>query len=102
VGGSHDQGRLPRTTSSARQCGTAYRRHARARELEAAADWDVGDVGAPDLVRSLNRQAPQQIWEYLVSRCRLAGARLRADMKAAIFYQTISGLLYRDVVVLLV
>jgi hypothetical protein len=74
---------VPSRHTVSRHASTAPARpvHDRHEIEEAAAGWDVGDVNAPDLVRSLNRQAPQQIWEYLVSRWRLAGARLRAERR---------------------
>lgn len=46
---------------------------------EAAADGNIGDVRAPHLVRPLDRQAAQQVGEYLVPRRRFAGARLRSE-----------------------
>ena len=49
--------------------------HDRHQVKEATVHRDVGDVGAPDLVRPLDRQAPQQIRVNPVLGVRIAGAR---------------------------
>ena len=53
--------------------------HDRHQVKEAAVHRDVGDVGAPDMVRSLDRQAPEQIGPDPVLGMRIAGARRPID-----------------------
>ena len=53
--------------------------HDRHQVKEAALHRDIGDVGAPDVVRPLDCQAPQQIWVDPVLGVRIAGARRPID-----------------------
>ena len=53
--------------------------HDRHQVKEAALHRDVGDIGAPDMVRPLDRQAPQQIGPDPVLGVRIAGARRPID-----------------------
>src|SRR6516164_5961584 len=59
--------------------GSAGPIHDRYEVKEAAADWDVGDVGAPDLVRPFDSKPAQEIRVYLVPGRRLRRPRLRAE-----------------------
>ncbi len=53
--------------------------HDRHEVKEATLHRDVGDIGAPDMVRPLDRQAPQQIWVNPVLGVRRAGPRRPPD-----------------------
>src|SRR5262245_42949058 len=48
---------------------------------KAAPDRDVGDVGAPDLVRPFDRKAAQKIGEYLLPRRGLGRRRFRPERR---------------------